>query len=472
MVVTSVIGATGCGGGGGGSQSGMSGGGLTAQVLWQQPGQGSVTTGAEAQTGPCPIGAAPIDPSGFGTVPPLAVRTIRIQIDPSEGASCCVALPAAPFRQLPGERRVVILNLPAGRVTTTLAGFATDFASNDGVKTTCAVDGPVVDGEPLASPCDPRRATPSFLSSPKDTTIVPGETTDAGPLFVSAVPFVLQGEGTASLQPEPDGTLPQNAPVCFSVVNASNAPSPVTLEPTGVGEDGATPVETTTVNLNFGELAAGGLRVSGVPAAPLALGSSQITIRAVNDQGCPVDFTYPFTVVAPTSPVPQCPTPVGTPTLSPTATPTPTLTPTPTPTPTCIPGGSACRLGAQPCCTGFDCRSDVDEPFLCLACLSDGADCNSDSLPCCTGSSCQVVGEFVSDQCRPCAATGQSCADMECCNDNDVCNGNNICGPPPCLSDGASCSFGGIPCCAGLACQVVSTFPPNNNECGPVAQTQ
>ena len=98
--------------------------------------------------------------------------------------------------------------------------------------------------------------------------------------------------------------------------------------------------------------------------------------------------------------------------------------------------------------------------------LSDGADCNSDSLPCCTGSSCQVVGSLFPTNASHARLRVQSCADMECCSTiTTSVTATTSAAPLACLSDGASCSFGGIPCCAGLACQVVSTFPPSNNEC-------
>mgnify|MGYP003694666977 CR=1 FL=1 len=204
MVVTSVIGATGCGGGGGGSQSGMSGGGLTAQVLWQQPGQaGPRRPAPRRKQARVRMARRRRRPVGFRNRPPLAVRTIRIQIDPSEGASCCVSAAGRPF---PTAARRAPCRHPepsAGRSLTTLAGFATDFASNDGVKRPARSTGPVVDGEPLASPCDPRRATPSFSAARRTPPSCRAETTDAGPLFRLCGPVRAAGRRHREPQPEP-----------------------------------------------------------------------------------------------------------------------------------------------------------------------------------------------------------------------------------------------------------------------------
>jgi VCBS repeat protein len=330
-------------GGGGSAGSGSAGGGLGANVLWEQPQPKSAAALV-------PRGLATADQQadhgGFGPELPASVSSVRFVFRSQSGSSCCVSIDptAVPVDPSSGQRSVLLPELTPGAGTLEVAGFPTSTAAAaDGVVDTCATQ-PVEAGAPCAAGVT---QTASFSSDLQGVTVVQGGRTDAGDIFVHALPFVVPG----SASPAPGAFAESPVAVRFTVADAVSgiAPSSILV---GVDGDRSAPLALDACDdaganpcSDGGRLEVRGFKVER-EARAVAAGERQIEIAALNQADPPLslDVFYAFRVSGVAAPTPtatvrpasRTPTAAATPTSSPTRTP-PTRTPPPSRTPSSTP---------------------------------------------------------------------------------------------------------------------------------------
>lgn len=328
-----------CGGDSSSSSHGGSGS-LSFQVMWEQTAGGSA---GQVSSTPCGTPAAttgPVSPGGFGDSLPAAVQAIQIVVRSESGPACCVNFARGEVE----NRRVALANIPSGAATVNVSGFSSDDAPIAEPMKKCDVTSVAGAGIPGSSACTnvrPAALNRSFQSDDKEMTVLSAGTSNAGPILVYAVPFVLLGDQAAQqplvpgLPPTPEDLVGTVVDLAFTIVDAGSAiehasltvlqgtqSAEIRLATSGCADQAIRPNDDSRTDCSVdGALEVAGFVMSGRRTLEFVEGSAMATICATDGAGRSATFSYPFKFL-----------PLPTETSTTTATPTETSIPTPTPT--------------------------------------------------------------------------------------------------------------------------------------------